>query len=42
MCVNESFPDRPAFADMKRQHKGAALDAAIAEWIAEKDQRGEK
>jgi hypothetical protein len=26
-----------AFAEMKRQHKGAALNDAIARWIAEKD-----
>jgi hypothetical protein len=28
---------RSAFAEMKRRHRGAALDTAIAEWIAEKD-----
>lgn len=28
---------REAFAEMKRRHKGAALDRAIADWIAEHD-----
>jgi hypothetical protein len=28
---------KTAFADMKKRHKGAALDRAIAEWIAEHD-----
>ena len=28
---------RSAFAEMKRRHKGAALNEAIAQWIAEKD-----
>ena len=28
---------KTAFADMKKRHKGAALERAIAEWIAEHD-----
>jgi hypothetical protein len=28
---------KSAFAEMKRQHQGAALERAIAEWIAEHD-----
>jgi hypothetical protein len=27
-----------AFGELKRHHKGAALEKAIAEWIAERDQ----
>jgi len=28
---------KSAFGDLKRKHKGAALERAIAEWIAEHD-----
>jgi hypothetical protein len=28
---------KAVFQEMKRQHKGAALERAIAEWIAERD-----
>jgi hypothetical protein len=28
---------REAFAELKRAHKGAALERAIAQWIAEHD-----
>ncbi len=29
---------KSAFGELKRKHKGAALERAIAEWIAERDQ----
>jgi len=28
---------KPAFQEMKRQHRGAALERAIAQWVADHD-----